>query len=103
MAVTGRQAVAVIDLDHVAVSTLISRPDDGPVRRSDDVIAALAVDVHSGMKFVSTATEGVTPEAELIVDLAKVRPHGRHICGVRVLEDHGDLAVDLGVLAGDVR
>src|SRR5215470_18892594 len=78
MAVAGDQAVAMVDLDHLAVAALPAGSGDRAVSRSNDKIATLAVDVHTGMKFVYPTAEGISPEAEFIIDLAGVRPHVRN-------------------------
>lgn len=52
MSVTRRQTVAVVDLDHVSVTALPAGFRNDAVCRSDDRIAALAVDVQTAVKLV---------------------------------------------------
>src|SRR4051794_32484056 len=79
MAVTSYQAVAMIDLDHVAVTALPVCFCDRAGSRSVDQIAAFAVDVDPGMKFISSSAERVSTKTEFIIYLAQMRPNIRNI------------------------
>src|SRR5688500_4575011 len=98
MSVTRFQPVAMIDLDHVSVATFPSGFGDDTARRCDDLVTALAVDVHSGMELIGPSAEGASPKAELVVDLAHVGPDRRDKCLIAGCLDGDKLFFDLGVL-----
>ena len=75
VAVAAGKAVTVVDLDHVAVAALPAGFDDLTGGRGQDLFAAFAVDVHSGVELVCSAAERVTAKSEFVVDLAEVCPH----------------------------
>src|SRR5258708_3777039 len=99
MAVTCRQAVSVVDLDHVAVAAGPTRLDHCAVCRRHDGIAAFAVNVHSGVKLIRTAAKGISAETKFVVDLAEVGPHCRQVSGIGDLADRCYFTVDLRIFA----
>ena len=91
------QRIAVIDLDHVAVAAGPAGFDNGAVCRSDDQIAAFAVNIHSRMKLIRPPAKGIAAKAEFLVDLAHVRPNCRQIGGIGIFPEQINLISDLGI------
>src|SRR5881394_2908217 len=75
VAVTRCQAVAVIDLEHIAIAAGPPGLDDRAVRRGDNKVAAFAVDIHSRVKLIRASAKRIAPKAKFVVDLAKMGPH----------------------------
>src|SRR5688500_16174082 len=67
MSVTRFQSVAMIDLDHVSVAAFPSGFGYDTARRCNDLVTALAVDIHSGMKLIGSSAERASAKAKLVV------------------------------------
>ena len=72
----------MIDLDHVAVSAVIAGLYYRAAGWCQDLVAALTVNIHTGMKFIRAAAERIAAETEFIVYLAYMRPHIRQVGGI---------------------
>src|SRR5262249_26375111 len=82
MAVTGRKAISMVDLYHIAIAASPPRLGHDTVSRSNDLLTTLAVDIHAGMEFIGTAAKRITPETKFIIYLTQMGPHRWNIRGI---------------------
>ena len=92
----------MVHLDHLTVTSLPARFCYETASRRYDQIAAFAVDVHPGVKLVNAAAEWITPETELVVDLAQMCPDRRNVFRYRCCLDRFEPCLNRGVLDDDV-
>src|ERR1044072_2923143 len=70
VAVAAGDAVAVIDLDHIAIAALASGLEDRAASGRIGDLALLAIDVHPGMELITAGAERVAAKTEFIIYLA---------------------------------
>src|SRR5687768_6928658 len=103
MAISCFQSVAVIHFDHITVAAFPASFSDYTVSRSDHLIAALSVDVHTGVELISSSTERAAAKTELIIDFPHVSPHRRDSRLIACSLDRAKLLFDLSILGIHLR